>query len=60
MNANDRIRVRHMLDAAREALSFALDREKDDVVRELAGTYSGTDTCEGFYANGQLTLTRQP
>ena len=26
----------------------------------LSGTYSGTDTCEGVYANGQLTLTRQP
>ena len=23
---------------------------------QLTGTYSGTDTCEGFYANGQLTL----
>jgi len=27
---------------------------------QLTGTYSGTDTCEGFYANGQLTLTKQP
>jgi hypothetical protein len=23
---------------------------------QLTGTYTGTDTCEGFYANGQLTL----
>jgi hypothetical protein len=27
---------------------------------QLTGAYSGTDTCEGVYANGQLTLTRQP
>jgi hypothetical protein len=25
---------------------------------QLTGTYTGTDTCEGFYANGQLALTR--
>ena len=27
---------------------------------QLTGTYSGTDTCEGLFANGQLTLTKQP
>jgi len=27
---------------------------------QLTGTYSGTDSCEGVFANGQLTLTRQP
>jgi hypothetical protein len=30
------------------------------VGNQLTGTYSGTDTCEGFYANGQLTLAKQP
>jgi hypothetical protein len=30
------------------------------VADHLAGTYSGADSCEGFYSNGQLTLTRQP
>ena len=28
--------------------------------RTLAGTYSGADTCEGPFANGVLTMTRQP
>lgn len=28
--------------------------------RQISGTYSGSDTCEGLFANGQLTLTRQP
>jgi hypothetical protein len=27
---------------------------------QITGTYSGSDTCEGLFANGQLTLTRQP
>jgi hypothetical protein len=27
---------------------------------QITGTYSGADTCEGLFANGQLTLTRQP
>jgi hypothetical protein len=27
---------------------------------QVTGTYSGSDTCEGLFANGQLTLTRQP
>ena len=26
---------------------------------QITGTYSGSDTCEGLFANGQLTLTRQ-
>jgi hypothetical protein len=26
---------------------------------QIAGRYSGTDSCEGLFANGQLTLTRQ-
>jgi hypothetical protein len=26
---------------------------------QITATYSGTDTCEGLFANGQLTLTRQ-
>ena len=30
------------------------------IANQVTGTYSGTDSCEGFYANGQLTLTRQP
>jgi hypothetical protein len=30
------------------------------VGNQLTGTYSGTDTCEGVYANGQLTLAKQP
>lgn len=31
MNEADRVRLRHMLDAAREALAFAQDRTLDDV-----------------------------
>jgi hypothetical protein len=27
---------------------------------QLTGTYSGNDSCEGVFANGELTLTRQP
>jgi hypothetical protein len=27
---------------------------------QITGTYSGSDTCEGLFANGQLTLTKQP
>ena len=27
---------------------------------QITGTYSGSDTCEGLFANGQLTLARQP
>ena len=27
---------------------------------QINGTYSGADTCEGLFADGQLTLTRQP
>lgn len=27
--------------------------------REIAATYSGTDTCEGLLADGTLTMTRQ-
>jgi hypothetical protein len=30
------------------------------IANQLTGTYSGTDSCEGFYSNGHLTLTRQP
>jgi len=26
---------------------------------QITGTYSGSDTCEGLFANGQLTLTKQ-
>ena len=26
---------------------------------QLTGTYSGTDSCEGLFANGQLSLTKQ-
>jgi hypothetical protein len=26
---------------------------------QLAGIYSGTDSCEGLFANGQLSLTKQ-
>jgi hypothetical protein len=26
---------------------------------QIIGSYSGSDTCEGLFANGQLTLTRQ-
>ena len=28
--------------------------------RALTGTYSGSDTCEGPFANGTLAMTRQP
>jgi len=28
--------------------------------RTLTGTYTGADTCEGPFANGTLTMTRQP
>jgi len=31
MNANDRVRLRHMLDAAREALSFSKDRTREEL-----------------------------
>jgi uncharacterized protein with HEPN domain len=34
MNANDRIRVRHMLDAAKEALSFVQGRTREDLRRD--------------------------
>ena len=34
MNADDRIRVRHMLDAAHEALSFAESRSRLDMDRD--------------------------
>ena len=27
---------------------------------QLTGTYSGTDSCEGLFANGQLSLAKQP
>jgi hypothetical protein len=30
------------------------------IANQVTGTYSGTDSCEGFYSNGQMTLTRQP
>ena len=31
MNASDRVRLRHMLDAAREAISFVEDRTSQDL-----------------------------
>jgi hypothetical protein len=27
---------------------------------QLTGTYSGTDSCEGLFANGRLSLAKQP
>ena len=33
MPDNDQIRLRHMLDAAREALSFTMGRTRDDLDR---------------------------
>jgi uncharacterized protein with HEPN domain len=34
MNGSDRIRIHHMLDAAREALSFIHGRSREDVVQD--------------------------
>jgi uncharacterized protein with HEPN domain len=34
MNENDRVRYRHMLDAAREAISFIKGRTRDDLFRD--------------------------
>ena len=36
MNVEDRIRLQHMLDAAREATSFAKGRTRDDLSRDRA------------------------
>ena len=34
MNESDRIRLQHMLDAAREALSFARGKQKNDLLTD--------------------------
>jgi hypothetical protein len=56
MHEHDDIRLRHMLEAAREAVSFTHDRVRDDLETDRQTKGARTDRAHRTWSGGTLEL----